>query len=278
MLRNVDRATVEGFGREWEAFDQTELGSDEHHQIFERYFAHFPFDELCDAEGFDLGSGSGRWAALVGPRVKKLHCVDPASRALEVSRRRLVHMHNVEFHCSAADEIPLTDGSQDFGYSLGVLHHIPDTEQAMRNCVAKLRPGAPFLVYLYYRFDNRPRWYRALWRLSDVVRRVLSRLPFALTRAVTELIAITVYLPLSRGARIGEKLGLDVTTWPLGSYRSYSFYTLRTDALDRFGTRLEQRFSKAEIISMMGRCGLTEIRFNEHPPYWVAFARKQPAN
>jgi 2-polyprenyl-3-methyl-5-hydroxy-6-metoxy-1,4-benzoquinol methylase len=43
----------------------------------------------------------------------------------------------------------------DFGYSLGVLHHIPDAQKALSDCVKKLKLGAPFLVYLYYSFDNR---------------------------------------------------------------------------------------------------------------------------
>jgi hypothetical protein len=49
---------------------------------------------------------------------------------------------------------------------------------------------------------------------------------------------------------------------------------MRTDALDRFGTRLEQRFTRAEIEVMMRRAGLTDIRFSETEPYWVACGRK----
>ena len=43
----------------------------------------------------------------------------------------------------------IKENSMDFGYSLGVLHHIPDTKEALQKCVSKLKPGAPFLVYLY---------------------------------------------------------------------------------------------------------------------------------
>jgi hypothetical protein len=145
----------------------------------------------------------------------------------------------------------------------------------MRQCVAKLRPGSPFLVYLYYRFDNRPLWFRVLWKASDLLRRVISRLPFPLRRALAEFIAATVYLPLSRAARGAERTGVNVSSWPLSAYRNYGYYTMRTDALDRFGTRLEHRFSRAEIEAMMRRCGLVDIRFNDDPPYWVAVGRKQ---
>ena len=67
---------------------------------------------------------------------------------------------NCEFHCASVDAIPLPDDSADFGYSLGVLHHVPDTQKGILECVRKLKPGAPFLLYLYYAFDNRPWWFR----------------------------------------------------------------------------------------------------------------------
>ena len=272
---NIDRKTVEGFGREWAAFDQNRLGPDEHRRMFDQYFSVFPFDDLRpDAEGFDLGCGSGRWAALVAPRVGLLHCIDPALLALDVCRRRLAAAGNVTFHVAGADSIPLPDDSQDFGYSLGVFHHIPDTARAMRDCVRKLKPGAPFLVYLYYSFDNRPAWFRSLWRASDLGRSVISRLPFTFRKTLTSAIAATVYWPLARFAAHREDSGSDVRNWPLSAYRGASFYTMRTDALDRFGTRLEQRFSREEIERMMRSAGLQDIVFREAEPYWVACGRK----
>lgn len=49
---------------------------------------------------------------------------------------------------------------------------------------------------------------------------------------------------------------------------------MRTDALDRFGTKLEQRFSKKEIILMMKKSGLKNIKFSDHPPYHCALGYK----
>jgi hypothetical protein len=63
-------------------------------------------------------------------------------------------------------------------------------------------------------------------------------------------------------------------SWPLAYYRNRSYYVLRTDALDRFGTRLEQRFTKAEIDSMMRASGLKDIVFSPHAPFWCAVGRK----
>jgi ubiquinone/menaquinone biosynthesis C-methylase UbiE len=274
-LRNIDPETVEGFGREWAAFDQTRLTGAEYELQFNGYFGIFPFDELpSDAEGFDLGCGSGRWAAGIAPRVGLLHCIDPSAEALEIARKRLGHLGNVRFHLASSETMPLEDSSQDFGYSVGVLHHIPDTAGALRDCVRKLKPGAPFLLYVYYSFDNRPSWYSALWRLSDVGRRSIARLPFGVRHAVTSGIAVALYWPLARFARLAERFGTNVSHWPLSAYRQRSFYSMRTDALDRFGTRLEQRFSREQIREMMESAGLDQIRFSDKVPFWTACGRR----
>ena len=268
---NYDPKVVDGFGSEWQRFDQQAMEHPEARQLFERYFAIFPWASLpANAVGFDAGCGSGRWARFVAPCVGVLHCVDASADALRVAARNLSSFGNCRFHLATVDSMPLADGACDFGYSLGVLHHIPDTRSALQACVRKLKPGAPFLLYLYYAFDNRPAWFRAIWKVSDGLRTVLSRCPFRVKSTISDLVALLVYLPLARGARLAERIGAPVEQIPLSAYRRQSFYVMRTDALDRFGTRLEKRFTRDEIHRMMENAGLSHIQFNEAPPFWVA--------
>lgn len=275
-MQNIDRQVVADFGDEWTRHDQSDVPYEDLHHFFDEYFSIFPWSDLPDdAQGFDLGCGSGRWARFVAPRVGHLHCIDPAAGALGVARRNLSGQANCTFHLAGVDTIPLPDGSQDFAYSLGVLHHVPDTQAGIAACVAKLKAGAPFLLYLYYAFDNRPAWFRAIWRLSDLVRRVISVLPPWPKSVVSTAIAAGVYWPLSRMAGLFERLGKDVSQFPLSAYRGKSFNTLRTDARDRFGTRLEQRFTRQQIHAMMTHAGLHQIRFREDGPYWCAVGSKR---
>ena len=267
---NKDQATVDGFGDEWVRFDQVDMLEADRYEIFESYFSIFPWKDLpTNAVGFDLGCGSGRWAKLVAPRVGKLHCIDP-NVAIDVARKNLYLQNNCEFHRAGVDDIPVPDWSMDFGYSLGVLHHIPDTRAALAACVAKLKSGAPFLLYLYYAFDNRPSWFRGLWKTSELLRGIVSRLPHGLRYVVSQLIAALIYWPLARFAKLVEFLGFDVKNFPLAPYRHWGFYVMRTDALDRFGTQLEQRFSRNEILQMMESAGLEQIVFSEKNPFWCA--------
>ena len=275
---NLDPAVVEGFGQEWQRFDHLEFAEHDAAELFDGYFAIFPWHALpAGAVGIDAGCGSGRWARRVAPRVGTLHCVDASAGALAVAARALAEQTNCVLHQATVDNMPLADASADFGYSLGVLHHIPDTLSALQACTSKLKPGAPFLLYLYYAFDNRPAWFRVLWRGSDLLRRVVARLPFRLRSALAEMLAVFVYWPLARLARVAASMGAGVDTFPLSAYRDRSFYVMRTDALDRFGTRLEQRFTRAQIEAMMRAARLGRVVFSEQSPYWVALGWKEPA-
>ncbi len=275
-MKNVDENVVNDFGSEWGRFDQSDVSKEELKEIWEKYFSLFPWGKLpSDAKGFDLGCGSGRWAVFCAPKVKELHCIDPAKEALEVAKKNLSMYSNCQFHNVIVDDIPFEESSMDFGYSLGVLHHVPDTAAGIKMCVNKLKPGAPFLLYLYYALDNKPLWFRGIWKASDLARRGISILPKPLKYPASQIIAITVYYPLSRLSKILEKLGFDVSNIPLSFYRDKSLYTLRTDALDRFGTRLEQRFTKEEIEQMMLDAGLGEIKFREDEPYWCAIGYRK---
>ncbi len=269
-MNNRDEKTIDSFGSEWSRHDQSDLAEDEALRIFDEYFSVFDWNALPEeAEGFDMGCGSGRWSRFVAMRVAKLHCIDP-SVAIEVAKINLSGFANVTFHKAAVDDDILAPASQDFGFSLGVLHHVPDTVSAMRSCANLLKPGAPLLVYLYYAFDNRPWWFRAIWKVSDAVRRMVRALPEAPKNLVTDLIAVVVYLPLAYFSKLLELMGVSVQSIPLSYYRNHSFYTMRTDSRDRFGTPLEKRFTKNEIEAMMEEAGLGNITFSENAPFWCA--------
>ena len=74
---------------------------------------------------------------------------------------------------------------------------------------------------------------------------------------------------------MAESAGLQVDLIPLSFYRNRSFYVMRTDALDRFGTRLEKRFTRSQIQQMMESVGLENVRFHDGPPYWCALGFKK---
>jgi SAM-dependent methyltransferase len=78
--------------------------------------------------------------------------VDLTERAIGLVRRRLeLEGLEAELQVADAEALPFADGSFDRVYSWGVLHHTPDTEQAVRESIRVLRPGGEACVMLYAR-------------------------------------------------------------------------------------------------------------------------------
>jgi len=272
---NVDWNVVNDFGTEWEEFQFDSYDLDILKETWNQYFDIFPWEDIPEnAEGFDMGCGSGRWAQFVISKVGRLNCIDPSS-AIHVAESNLNKYDNAFFFKETVDECSLENESQDFGYSLGVLHHIPDTQKAIKDCAIKLKKGAPFLLYLYYDFEDKPALFKFIWKLTNLLRlKVISKLPPKTKKVICGFIAISIYFPFAKFSKLLEILGFNVENIPLSDYRNKSFYIMNNDSLDRFGTKLEQRFSKNDITNMLINAGFDKVKFSENTPYWTCICYK----
>ena len=273
---NVDSQTVSSFGNEWEHFNR--FSDEEITQLGNEYFD-IVTPQMVDKDTVmgDFGCGSGRFSKYWQPKVKQLVALDP-SQAIFVADRLLGNAANVTLCQTTIDNIPYPDNYFDFVMSIGVLHHIPDTQKAMLDCVKKIKPGGYFYTYIYYNFDNKSYWYKAIWQLSNSIRQIVAQLPNTPKRLVCNLLAVVLYMPFVLLCRLAKKMNISDEIRhkiPLSYYENKSFYIIRNDALDRFGTPLEQRFSQKNITQMMLNCGLTNIAFSTKTPYWHAVAQKK---
>ena len=274
-MKNIDNKTVEDFGEEWNRYNQSVLSYEQLEKAYNQYFDIFPFEQLgANSEGFDMGCGSGRWAKFVANNVHSLNCIDPSKKALNVAKQNLSSFSNIRYFNASVSDNMLGENSQDFGYCLGVLHHVPDTLEGIKACAKLLKKDAPYLLYLYSNLETYPFFYRLIWKLSDYLRKIISVLPYRPKFLISFLLACLVYYPLARLALLSEKLGINTSNFPLADYRKKSFYFMKTDALDRFGTRLEKRFTKDEIQKMLEEAGFKDVTFSENMPLWVCLSTK----
>jgi len=158
---------------------------------------------------------------------------------------------------------------------LGVLHYVPNAKEAIKSCVKLLKPGAPILLYVYYALDDRPLWFKYLWKLSNLLRLVISKLPKFLNFLVCDIIALFIYFPLAKISLIFDNIGFELKNFPLRFYQKSSFYVMRTDSRDRFGTPSEQRYSKKDIYKMMKESDLEKIQFKNSVPFWTVVGYKK---
>ncbi|MDQ6842814.1 MAG: class I SAM-dependent methyltransferase [Bacteroidota bacterium] len=271
---NIDKKVVNDFGEEWLKFnaftdDLIKKAGQEYFDIVDEKIVN------KDTYAIDIGCGTGRWTKYLSSQAGFIEAVDP-SNAIFAADKLLSEVKNVRLTKASVDTLPFADETFDFAMSVGVLHHIPDTKQAMQDCVKKVKKGGYFYVYLYYNLDKRGFLFKQLFKLSDRLRNIISKMPGGLKKIVCDVLAILIYMPLILWVRFLSLIGLQKTArkMPLSNYKNKSFFNIRSDALDRFGTSLEQRFSETEIKNMMLNCGLTNILISPSAPYYHAIGKK----
>lgn len=269
----TDDRTVADFDYEWA--HASRVGTSELSEVFGMYFEQVPtglFSE--DKVALDAGCGAGRWAYEVALRGPRVIAVD-LGLSVEIAWANTRKTNRVA--CVQADirALPLAPGCVDWSYSLGVVHHLNEPHAPLRQMVRTTRQTGLVVSYLYYALDERGIMYRALFRTVDVLRRGVSRLPRPVVRAISTILALCIYLPLARAAAVLEMLGFDRAsrTMPLSFYRRLPLRLMISDSLDRFGTRIEHRFTRQQFAGLLEQSGLVDVTVSPNPPYWHGLGR-----
>lgn len=266
-------AVVAGFDYEWKRFQA--VGTEELDVVFRSYTDVLPADSFT--EGLlvvDAGCGAGRWAYEVARRGPRVIAVD-LGLSVEVARRNTASTGRVACVQADVQRLPLARGAFDWAYTLGVLHHLDRSAEALDQIARTVRSSGHVLVYVYYALEGRGPAYRLIFRAVDLLRRVLSRSPRPIAFAIATAVAILVYFPLARSAQLLARLGLSslAERMPLSFYRERSLEIMRNDSLDRFGTRLERRYTRDAMLALMRSAGLADVMVSPRPPFWHAIGR-----
>jgi glycosyltransferase involved in cell wall biosynthesis/SAM-dependent methyltransferase/uncharacterized protein YbaR (Trm112 family) len=246
--------TAESFAYEWTHFGKLRA---EWRKNFLDYMRPHPAEFFRDKLLLDVGAGSGRHSAQAAALGAEVVAID-LGRSIDVSRRNLPQA--VLTVQADAERLPFAPESFDFVMSIGVLHHLPDTQAALKWLVPFVKPGGWLHVYLYW--VPRLSWHRAVLRLVAAVRRVTVRMPFWLLRQLcyplSAMLWVGVVLPYRALRAYPQTAGL-ARLLPLKTYADYPFTVLVNDQFDRFSAPIEQRFSRAQVQVMLERAGLEQV-------------------
>ena len=271
---NLDQGVIDSFGHEWATFDYGETDTSEALDVqFRAYCTPLDLNQFNPKKSIagDFGAGSGRWASRLIPYFSLVYALEPSDGASAVLKKKFSDETKILVlqETVGANSIPLE--SLDLAMSLGVLHHIPDTGLAIKEVSRRIKPGGVFLCYLYYNLENKPVFYKLIFEGVNGVRKVIAMLPQRIKQLVTSSIAALIYWPLARFSKLLSKFGINTSNIPLHHYADMPFVMLSNDALDRFGTSLEQRFSKAQITEMLrvADFDLSTLKFSDVEPFWT---------
>ncbi|HEX8709478.1 MAG TPA: methyltransferase domain-containing protein [Pyrinomonadaceae bacterium] len=255
----AQRETARSFGYEWQAFSEM---LPDYESNFRWYFERFAPGSFDGLRVLDAGCGTGRHTYHMARSGAREVIAMDFSQAIEVAARNNRDNPNTHFVQADIYHPPFAPATFDFVYSLGVLHHLPDPEKGFQTLLPLVGAGRYVNLYLYWNLEGEAAWRRAALSVVTGARRITTRMPHALLKKMSWLIAagfeVAFVLP-SRALDSFRATRPLADRVPLGHYRKYSFRVLYTDQFDRFSAPIENRYSRAEVAAWFERAGLEDV-------------------
>ncbi len=250
----VKDRTAASFAYEWKHFGALRA---EWARNFRDYMRPHEPGSLSGKVVLDVGAGSGRHSAHAAASGAHVVAVDLGS-SIDVARSNLpAEVLTVQ---ADAERLPFAPGSFDFVMSIGVLHHLPDTQRALNGLVPFVIPGGHLHIYLYWLPDAR--WQRIVLRIVSGIRRVTVQMPHRLLHAICYPLSVILWLGIvlpCRALRQRPRTARLVRGLPLRTYADYPFGVLVNDQFDRFSAPIERRYTEIEVRGMCQNAGLSDV-------------------
>jgi ubiquinone/menaquinone biosynthesis C-methylase UbiE len=248
------------FGYQWNRFAQAQLDSANGTRRSRDTFVEktgLSLDSLRGKRVLDAGCGMGRFAEVCIEAGAEVHAID-LSTAVEAAARNLAHHPNVSFYQADIMNLPFEEGTFDVVYSIGVLHHTPDTRQAFLKLARLVKPGGRIAIWVY----------STILRLmlgGELLRLITPRLPKPLL-----LKAAKIAIPLYHVHRLPFVGRVSTALLPTSINPDPEWRWL--DTFDWYSPRYQAKHTYDEVERWFKEAGLTDIA-REPTPVSVRGAR-----
>jgi SAM-dependent methyltransferase len=246
-------AYAESFGDEWHRFRTVQVDSANGSRDSAEGFALKTGLGPPDFRGrliLDAGVGAGRYAEVAAGWGAEVVGVD-LTRAVDAAHENLRTWPAAHLVQADIFSLPFRDETFDVAYSIGVLHHTPDTAGAFR-CVARtVKKGGQLAIYVYQA--------AGLMRyVSDALRVVTTRLPRPIVY-YGSLVAVPLYY-VHRLPVVGRLAGILL---PTADHPRWRWRWL--DTFDWYTPRYQWKHRYPEVLRWFREAGFTDLYVADEP-------------
>ena len=112
----------------------------------------------------DVGSGNGYVLAKYAAEGAEVFGIDITQASIDLCRKRFELLGlSGDFQIDDAQDLPFPDNNFDCVCSMGVLHHVPDTQKALDEIFRVLKPGGRLIVMFYHRHSAKYQFKYRVW-------------------------------------------------------------------------------------------------------------------
>ena len=246
-------AYAESFGDEWHRFRTVQIDSLNGTTQSADGFALKTGLGPSDVRGrlvLDAGVGAGRYAEVMARWGAEVVGVD-LTRAVDAAAANLRGATTAHLVQADIFALPFRDETFDIAYSIGVLHHTPDTGAAFAHVASTVKKGGYLAVYVYQAAG-------LARHVSDAFRLVSTRLPRPLVSCLSTA-AVPLYF-LHRVPVIGR---VSQTLLPTNVHPNWRWRWL--DTFDWYTPRYQWKHRYPEVIRWFREAGFTDLYVADEP-------------
>lgn len=258
VVRSVPRfvsadSYADNFGFEWNLHNKTQLDTPTNHESEDTFVSKTGFsrNELQGKLVLDVGCGMGRFSDVASRWGATVVGIDLSS-AVDAAAGNLGDRDRV--HLAQADifRMPFADATFDFIFSIGVLHHTPNTQAAFGQLPRLVKPGGKVAVWVYTTAMRSWCW------SSDLYRHLTTRMPRKMLYALSHA-AIPLYY-VHKAPLIGK---VSSVILPMSVHPNPEWRVL--DTFDWYSPKYQWKHSSNELHEWFRQHGFTDLRALEFP-------------
>lgn len=240
---------VDTFSFEWNKFYDVQMDilndTDESEKTFKWKTGWKP-EDLNSKLVLDVGVGSGRFADIVSSWGGEVVGID-LSFAVDAAFKNIGTQPNVHIIQADIFNLPFRKNTFDYMYSIGVLHHTPDTEKAFNKVVPYLKHGGEFAVFIYalghYHY------------FSDFWRKITTKMPMKLLYYLSSISIPLYYIHRIPFFGKAAQFLLPTANWPRWKWRWL-------DTFDWYTPKYQWKHTWPEVFRWFKESGFTDIELN----------------
>lgn len=263
------------FSFAWSRFGKDEVKKDWHKDSFS-YMEYIPKEIFSGSDkiGLDVGCGSGSDMLHISYYGARMIGID-ISDSIKVTRDNTKETGRIHVAQADAYKLPFKDGTFDFSYSFGVLHHLPEPETGFKLLCSKVKSGGYVIIYLYEDFSERTGIERFLLKAVNSLRIITTRMPPGLLYFLCIVFSPLVWLFCCAPYQIFKRIQITKKFASRIPFR----HTVRLDCIisdlyDRFSPPIEMRYNEDEVRKWFERAGFNGVSVTNYRG-WVAWGKKR---
>lgn len=238
-------AYVESFSFEWHKFSKVQLDIFNDTTESENTFLQKTGFEKNALKGkliLDVGIGAGRFSDIVSRWGGEVVGID-LSYAVDVALENIGDRPNVHIIQADIFALPFKEEIFDYVFSIGVLHHTPDTKEAFKKLIPHLKSGGEIAIWVYARY------WENIQVISKTLRKLTTKIP---KRLVFYLSSISVPLYY-----IGPLKNLIFPVFQFSLHKAPRWRWL--DTFDWYTPKYAWQHTYPEVFGWFKESGLKEV-------------------